>query len=186
MTCESEFTKFNKTEKFVLSTWYGIAGLVAIIGNTVVLWLIARNSSLRTTSNLFITSLAVADFLVGLVIAPVWIIVRCLYPENQHVNTSVLIIDYLWIHTTVATAFNLCCITLDRNIAIFYPFRYEDILTTRRSYGMIATVWFMSLALPCSRFLVKDSSAILALWMSFTVITVLIPMVVITLSSFGF
>ena len=125
MTCESEF---KMSAKIILSTWYGLVGLAAIIGNAVVLWLIARNVSLRTISNLFITSLAVADFLVGLVIAPVWIIVRCLYPKNQHVNTFALIIDYLWIHTTVATTFNLCCVTMDRNIAIFILFATKTFL----------------------------------------------------------
>ena len=42
-TCENEFTEFNMTGKIVLSTWYGIAGFVAIIGNAIVLWLIFIN-----------------------------------------------------------------------------------------------------------------------------------------------
>ena len=181
--CELAFTDFSRTEKIILSVWYGIAGLAAIIGNAVVLWLIARHRSLRTISNLFLTSLAAADLLVGFVIAPVWILVRCLYSDREHVHVYVLTIDYLWIHTTVATTFNLCCVTLDRNIAIFHSLRYQDILTKKRCYSVIASVWFMSLVLPCSRFFVEDSSAILALWMSFTVITVLIPMFIITVSS---
>ena len=180
-TCENEFTEFNMPGKIVLSTWYGIAGLVAIIGNAVVLWLIFSYLSHRSISKLFVASLAVADFLVGLVIAPVWIVLRCLYTDD--IQTYGETIDYLWIHTTVATTFNLCCVTLDRNIAIFRPLRYQDILSERRCYAAIATVWFMSLVLPCSRFLVKESSAISSLWMSFTVITVLIPMIIIVISS---
>lgn len=175
-----EFAKFNMAERIVLSTWYSTAGLAAIAGNAIVLWLILKHKSLRTVSNLFITSLAVADLLVGLVIAPVWIVIRCFNTEHLYMRT----IDYLWIHTSVATTFNLCCVTLDRNIAIFHPLRYQDIITRRRCYAAIATVWFMSLVLPCSRFLVRESTAILALWMSFTVITVLIPMIVIVVSSF--
>ncbi len=168
--------------KIVLSTWYGLAGLAAIIGNAVVLWLIARNESLRTISNLFLSSLAAADFLVGTVIAPAWISKRCLgYNADTYVQTYGKANDYLWIHTTVATTFNLCCVSLDRYIAIIHPFRYKDLVNKRRCFLVIATVWLMSLILPCSRFLVMDGSV--TLWLSFTIITVLIPMIVITFCS---
>ena len=129
--------------KIVLSTLYGLTGLAAIIGNALVLWLIARKRTLRTISNLFLSSLAAADFLVGLVINLVWILIRCLgYNADNYLQTYSKVIDYLWIHTTVATTFNLCCVTLDRHIAIFYPLRYEDIITYSRCYVLIATVWF--------------------------------------------
>ena len=181
-TCENKSIGLNNIDKIALSSWFGIAGLAAITGNAVVVWLIAKNASLRTVSNIFITSLAVADFFVGLVIAPVWIS-RCLY-SDQYEHKFALAIDYLWIHTTVATTFNLSCITLERNIAIFHPLRYQEILTEKRCFAAIATIWFMSLALPFSRFFINgDSSAIMALWMTFTVITVLIPMIIIALSS---
>ena len=170
--------------KVVLSTWYGLTGLAAIIGNGIVLWLVARNRSLRTISNLFLTSLAAADFLVGLVIDPVWISFRCLgYDPDTYVQTYGKFVDYLWIHTTVATTFNLCCVTLDRHIAIFHPLRYEGIVTNRRCYVVIATVWFMSVVLPCSRFLISDVTGLSTLYISFTVITILVPMIIITFCS---
>ena len=167
----------------VLSTWYGLTGLGAIIGNGVVLWLIITKRSLRTVSNLFLSSLAAADLLVGLVMQPVWISVRYTAYNVDRVQTYGKAIDYLWIHTTVATTFNLCCVTLDRHIAIFHPLRYEDILSHRRCYVLIATVWFMSLVLPCSRFLVEDVTGLPALYISFTIMTVLIPMIIIILCS---
>ena len=177
--CKSK--ELSMAGKIVLSTWYGLTGLVAIIGNALVLWLIARKRTLRTISNLFLSSLAAADFLVGLVINLVWILFRCLeYNADNYLQTYSKVIDYLWIHTTVATAFNLCCVTLDRHIAVFHPLRYEDILTHTRCYVVIATVWFLSLALPCSRFLVEDVTGLSTLYISFTIITVLIPMIIIT------
>ena len=180
--CKSEFKELSMEVKIILSTWYGLAGLTAIIGNAIVLWLVARNKSLRTISNLFLTSLAAADFLVGFVIDPVWIFTRCLeYEANTHVQTYGKVVDYLWIHTTVATTFNLCCVSLDRYFAIIHPLRYQDILTRRRCYVLIAIVWFTSFILPCSRFLVKDGSV--ALWLLFTIVTVLIPMIIIVFSS---
>jgi len=180
--CDSE--EFSMAAKIVLSTWYGIAGLATIVGNAVVLWLISRNRSLRTISNLFLTSLAAADILVGLVIDPVYILFRCLlFKTDTYLQTYSKAIDYLWIHTTVATAFNLCCVTLERHIAIFYPLRYEDITTYPRCYVLIATVWFMCLVLPCSRFLVEDVSVLPRLYFSFAIITILIPMILIIFCS---
>ena len=182
--CDSE--EFSMAAKIVLSTWFGLAGVGAIIGNAVVLWLISRNRLLRTISNLLLTSLAAADLSVGLVIDPVYIVFRCLLFKTDtywtlHHSRAV---DYLWIHTTVATTFNLCCVTLDRHIAIFYPLHYENIVTYSRCYVLIATVWFLSLVLPCSRFLVEDVSATLStLYFSFTIITVLIPMTLVVFCS---
>lgn len=181
--CDSE--KFSIAAKIVLSTWFGLAGLVTIVGNAIVLWLISRNRSLRTISNLFLTSLAAADFLVGRFIDPVYIVFRCLlfkidtYWRLPYSRA----IDYLWIHTTVATTLNLCCVTLDRHIAIFYPLRYENVITYTKCYVLIATVWFLSLILPCSRFLVEDVSVLPKLYLSFTIITVLIPMILIIFCS---
>lgn len=181
-SCKSEFKELNLAAKIILSSWYGLAGLAAIIGNAIVLWLVVRNESLRTISNLFLASLAAADFVVGLVIDPVWIFTRCVgYDANSHVQTYGEVIDYLWIHTTVATTFNLCCVTMDRYLAILYPLRYQDILTKRRCYILIVTIWFISFILPCSRFFVKDGSV--SLWLSFTIITVLIPMMIIIFCS---
>ncbi|XP_078365622.1 beta-2 adrenergic receptor-like [Oculina patagonica] len=179
--CNSE--EFNLTAKIVYSTWFGVAALATIVGNGVVLWLIARNRSLRTICNLFLGSLAAADFLVGLVIDPVYIPTRCLlFNTDTYWQSYSTVVDYLWIHTTVATTFNLCCVTLDRHIAIFYPLRYQDIVTNRRCYVLIATVWFMSLLLPCLRLLL-DATVLPTLWLSLTIITVLIPMIIIIFCS---
>ena len=174
--CNSK--EFNLAAKIVYSTWFGLAALATIVGNGVVFWLIARNTSLRTISNLFLTSLAAADFLVGLIIDPLYIATRILLfnTDTYWENNYSTVVDYLWIHTTVATTFNLCCVTLDRHIAIFYPLRYEDIVTNRRCYVLMAIVWFISLLLPCFRFVVKMLSK---LYFSFTIITVLIPMIII-------
>ena len=174
--------EFSLEERVALAAWFGVTGVVAVTGNAVVLWLIARNESLRIISNFFITSLAVADFSVGLVINPMWASLRCVgYDEDTYLKTYGKAIDYLWIHTTVATTFNLCCVSLDRYIAIIHPLRYHDLLTNMRCYLLIAAVWFLSFLLPCSRFFVRDDSV--ELWLSFTVITVLIPMIVIVFCS---
>ena len=61
----------SSAASIVLSLWFSLPGFATVAGNAVVLWLFYRNESLRTTSNGFLTSLSVTDFLVGLVIDPV-------------------------------------------------------------------------------------------------------------------
>ena len=176
ISCQDE--QPNKAGSIVLSLWLSLSGLAAATGNAVVFWLLYKNRSLRTISNRFLASLSVADFLVGLVIDPFWIVIRRLIqPPNRSILWNV--IGLLWIHTTAATTFNLCCVSVDRFIAIRFPFRYHAIVTKRRCYTAIIVVWLISLGLPFTRMSVdRDNRA--ELWLSFTIITFLIPLFLVT------
>ena len=168
----------------ILTLWFASSGLAAVIGNTVVLWLFYKNKSLRTISNRFLASLCVADFLVGLVIDPVWIAIRFFaQPKRTHILKQV--INLLWIHSTAATVFNLCCVSVDRFIAIRFPLRYQDIITKQRCYAVIIMVWLISLVLPFSRILVVNRTNIESLWFSLTFITFVLPITVVTLCYFS-
>ena len=136
----------------VLSVWLSLSGLAAITGNVVVLWLFYKHESLRTISNRFLASLSVADAFVGLVIDPVWIVIKCWSPRRVQRNL-LMIAKMLWIHTTAATTLNSCCVSIDRFIAIRFPYRYQDSLTKRRCFAVILLVWLISLSLPFLLFL---------------------------------
>ena len=131
----------------VLSEWLFLSGLAAVTGNVVVVWLFHKHESLRTISNRFLASLSVADAFVGLVIDPVWIVIVCwIQPRGQ--RNLIMLTKMLWIQTTAATTLNSCCVSIDRFIAIRFPFRYQDSLTKRRCFAVIILVWFISLSLP--------------------------------------
>jgi len=131
----------------ILSLWrLFLSGLASVIVNAVVLWFFYKNESLRTISNRFLASLCVADFLVGLIVDPVWIAIRfVIQPQRAHILKQVL--NLMWIHSTAATVFNLCCVSVDRFIAIRFPFRYQDIITKKRCYVVIIMVWWIALFL---------------------------------------
>ena len=146
--------KLSSAASIVLSVWFSFSGLAAVTGNAVVLLLLYKNESLRTISNRFLVSLSVADFLVGLVIDPTWIVITCLIqPPKAHILFHITRV--LWIDTTAATTFNLCCVSVDRFIAIRFPFRYQDILTKKRCYTAIILVWLISFGLPFSSMSVR-------------------------------
>ena len=164
-----------------LSLWFSLSGLATVAGNAVVLWLFYKNESLRTISNGFLTSLSVADLLVGLVIDPVWIVIRCLIqPPVQ--STLHYCIYMLWIHTTTATTFNLCCVSVDRFIAIRFPFRYQDFVTKKRCCLVIILVWLISLCLPFTAISIGllGNIASTVLWLFLAFLTFVAPLFVVT------
>ena len=164
----------------VLSLWFASSGLAAVIGNAVVLWLFFKNESLRTISNGFLASLCVADFLAGLVVDPMYIGIRVLAQPREG-SILLKVIQMVWIHSTAATVFNLCCVSVDRFIAIRFPFRYQDIVTKKRCYTVIIMVWIISLFLPFSRNLVKTASTVRDFWFYLSFIFFALPLTLVTL-----
>ena len=164
-----------------LSLWFSFSGLATVAGNAIVLWLFYKNESLRTISNGFLTSLSVADLLVGLVIDPVWIVIRCLIqpPVHSALHYSLYM---LWIHTTTATTFNLCCVSVDRFIAIRFPFRYQDFVTKKRCCLVIILVWLISLCLPFTAISIDllGNIASTVLWLFLAFLTFVAPLFVVT------
>ena len=165
----------------VLSVWLSLSGLAAVTGNVVVLWLFHKHESLRTISNRFLASLSVADAFVGLVINPLWIVIICWIQPRGQKNLSI-ITKMLWIQTTAATTLNSCCVSIDRFIAIRFPFRYQDSLTKRRCFAVIILVWFISLSLPFFDFLERERKDRKELFVStiFTMCLVLLLLLVVS------
>ena len=162
----------------VLSVWLSLSGLAAITGNVVVLWLFYKHESLRTISNRFLASLSIADVLVGFVIDPVWIVIKCWIQPEVHSNLF-LTSTMLWIHTTAATTLNSCCVSIDRFIAIRFPFRYQDSLTKRRCFAVIILVWFISLSLPFLMFS-REGKDRKELFEFITITICLVPLLVVS------
>ena len=159
----------------VLSVWLSLSGLAAVTGNVVALWLFYKHESLRTISNRFLASLSIADVLVGLVIDPYWIVIRC-WNSRRVQRKLVMITKMLWIHTTAATTLNSCCVSIDRFIAIRFPFRYQDSFTKRRCFAVIILVWLISLSLPFLMF--SREGMELCVFIAFTIC--LVPLLVVS------
>ena len=122
-------TSFNRK----METWFWILGwflsFLTIIGNGFTLiFLVCSRRNLRTKTNAFIVSLAVADFCVGLSVIPSLffcdITNTCHWPDYwfSWVNIIRLLFSY-------TSALNLCGLVLDRFIAIVYLLKYITLMT---------------------------------------------------------
>lgn len=118
--------------------------LTTVFGNMLVIMAVVRERYLHTATNYFVTSLAVADCLVGLVVMPF----SALYEVLEH--TWFFGTDWcdVWrsldVLFSTASILNLCVISLDRYWAITDPITYPMRMTGRRAAFLIATVWVCS------------------------------------------
>lgn len=121
--------------------------LATVFGNTLVILAVVRERYLHTATNYFVTSLAVADCLVGLVVMPF----SALYEVLEH--TWFFGTDWcdIWrsldVLFSTASILNLCVISLDRYWAITDPFTYPTRMSRRRAALMVAGVWVCSSAI---------------------------------------
>lgn len=121
-----------------------IFSLATVFGNALVIAAVIRERYLHTATNYFVTSLAFADCLVGLVVMPF----SALYEVLQHrwyfgINWCDVwrSLDVLF---STASILNLCVISLDRYWAITDPFTYPTRMSRRRACLLIAGVWVCS------------------------------------------
>lgn len=180
--CEGALDPASSISLAVLNS---ISGLAAICGNLLVLLAIYKHPRLHTISNYFIASLAMADFIVGLVINPIWAF-KCglnIWENHGQAYFSVAA-ECLSIHTIAATTLSFCAISIDRYLAVVKVFRYSFILTVHRCRVAICLIWLSAILLPLPRLFVKDPLELPKLWISGSVFTFIIPLNIVAFCYF--
>ncbi|KAK7008722.1 Octopamine receptor beta-2R [Biomphalaria glabrata] len=116
----------------------------AIFGNVLVISSVLRFERLRGITNFFIVSLAFADLLVAILVMPFnasmeisgkWVFGRTMC-DIFNAN------DVLF---STASILHLCCISIDRYIAILHPLQYETKMTQSRALCMLGVTWVSSI-----------------------------------------
>lgn len=178
--CEGSLDAASSISLTVLNS---LSGLASVGGNLLVLLAIYKLPRLHTTSNYFIASLAMADFIVGLVINPIWAVKSALNIwENQAPIT--LAAECLSIHTIAATTFSLCAVSIDRYLAVVSVFRYSFLLTVQRCRLVISLIWLSAILAPLPRLFLNDPLDLPKLWIAGSVLIFMIPLNVIAFCYF--
>jgi len=124
-----------------METWFWILGwslsILTIAGNGFIIFLVCSKRQLRTKTNAFVVSLAVADFCVGMSVVPPMFCCEmatgCI-PQSYWISFARWLFGY-------ASVINLCILVLDRYIAVVKTLTYLTVMTHRRVIQTVFLSW---------------------------------------------
>lgn len=163
----------------ILAVLHSFSGFMSIVGNLVVLLSVYQTPALHTISNYYIASLAVGDFLVGIIISPLWVTKSALNVwRNEHPLTVAA--ELMSVQTLITTTFNLAAVSLDRYLAVTNSLYYLQVMTLFRCLLSIGLIWIFSIVFACFRLLVTEPTDLPKLWTAVAIVGYALPFVVIS------
>ena len=118
-----------------------LLAVFSAIGNSLVIFLVLTRRNIRTTTNWFVLSLAVADLSVAVVFYPIVSSCTKAPDQMQCSEQSVRIALLVGSSFVFASMTNLCALTLDRYLAIVHALRYVTFMTKKRVALFISAAW---------------------------------------------
>ncbi|CAH8546914.1 unnamed protein product [Heterobilharzia americana] len=140
-----QYTQWRTIITFIITITLTLITAGIFTGNLLIILAFVTTGKLRRITDQYLVSLATADFLVSVFVLPFAII-------RQHLGywpfkSSDLCYFYISMdtHLCMASIFNLCCISLDRYIAISQPMKNITRRNRLTSFSMILFAWVLPL-----------------------------------------
>ncbi|XP_069732272.1 adenosine receptor A3-like isoform X1 [Phaenicophaeus curvirostris] len=118
-----------------------VIGMFAVVGNALVVWAVKLNPALQKTTFLYIISLAFMDIAMGILVAPLAVLVSLGVIIHFY---SCLFMCCLMMIFSHASILSLLAIAVDRYLRVKLPFRYRAAVTKKRICGMLGLCWLVS------------------------------------------
>ncbi|XP_046355013.1 RYamide receptor-like [Haliotis rufescens] len=125
---------------------YSVVCVTAVVGNTAVCYLVFVLRRMRTVTNFFIASLAVSDMLMALVCIPFTFVANVLLDHWPFGYAFCPLVTYLQAVVVFQNAYTLLSMSMERYIAIMYPFRPR--LGKRKCLYVIVVCWVLAFLTP--------------------------------------
>lgn len=123
---------------------YGIIFIIGIGGNSLVIYLVSKNKTMRTVTNVFIANMALSDIMICLLSIPfTWISVR--YEEWIFGSILCSLVPFsMGVSVYVSTLTSLA-IAIDRYFVIVHPFKPRMKLSV--TLIVISVIWIVSISI---------------------------------------
>lgn len=154
-TYDDNFTSFFSEEErqaiegtliWLVPFFFGIIALTGFFGNLLVILVVVFNKNMRSTTNLMIVNLAVADLLFVIFCIPFTATdyVTKVWPFGLFWCRSV---QYLIVVTAFASIYTLVLMSIDRFLAVVHPIRSRMMRTENITMIAIVTLWAVILVI---------------------------------------
>ena len=146
LVCSPTLTSGSQQPSIHLAVLNIFLSLTAILGNSLILVALRKESSLHPPSKLLYCNLATTDLLVGLVTHPLSVTYRIssIYKQwnlCRYARSAGYLSSYALCGVSLLT---MTTISIDRLLALLLGLRYKRIVTLKRTYIIVAAVWVSS------------------------------------------
>ncbi|CAF1476045.1 unnamed protein product [Rotaria magnacalcarata] len=169
---------------------FAVVVILAVTGNSIVIWIVLAHRRMRTPTNYFLINLAYADVLNAIFNIPFngyYMVVQVPWPFGSFMCFWVQAVSHISIAANVLT---YVAISLDRYFAIIHPLRTK--LTHKQTLMIICSIWILSFLVSSPAILsyshatsycklAKDDSLDRFEWIFFSV-TYVCPIVILTIT----
>lgn len=150
-----EFERYIGNELGYITTIYFTPIIICttLFGNSAILITIWKTSSLHSVANILLSSLAVSDLAVGLIVQPLFIAsVQC------RVYSVFIVYATMGKFFSIASFFTVTAIGIERLLALQLHLRYHALVTPFRVTGVVILIYFISgIIVSCSLWILRVS-----------------------------
>ena len=119
--------------------------ITAILGNTLILVALHKESSLHAPSKLLLRTLAITDLCVGIIPVPLKIIFWMSATNKRwnicrYTHTAIFVTGYVFCSVSLLT---LTAISVDRLLALLLGIRYRQVVNVKRIYATLTVFWIL-------------------------------------------
>lgn len=136
----SEEMNFERLVRVIIPTIFGFIGVIGFVGNLLVILVVVSNQQMRSTTNILIVSLAVADFLFIVFCVP-FTATSYAMPVWPFGTIWCKFSEYMMYVCAYTSVYTLVLMSLDRYLAVVHAIRSMTLRTEKNTYILVFIVW---------------------------------------------
>ena len=168
LACSIEFNRGVHNHLIVLFALKGFVAITAILGNTLILVALHKETSLHPPSKLLFRNLATTDLCAGLIVEPLCVtyLILSLKERWNICRYAFALFNTTGLALGVVSLFTLAAISVDRLLALLLGLRYRQVVTLKRIYLIVVVFWVISTTGATTVFWIEHINA----WYGFVVV----------------
>ena len=142
--CSEEFTQGLDKQIICFSVINTVLAITTVVGNTVVLIALHKETSLHRPSKILLRNLVASDLCVGFVELP--LVGNCISMLQEQWRICEFFLHAYLMMAIICISVSLCtlaAISVDRLLALLLGLRYRQVVTARRVYVVAIVLWIL-------------------------------------------